>query len=278
MNRICVSAVALMALAGAANAQVEFRIVEMSGQTQASSADAVLDFAVQARVTGGAGLGTYNFNILTGDAESSGTLLRLRVQNADRTYYTGAPTPSGASGTKTGLPFQYNYLAGINSSFNGLINGTSGSFTNNPLENEIGLIAGSATGSSALGTPGMDPGGEGNPATWSGYGAFNVPPNNSIAPLDPAIGATYFGQGQFVDVYRFRYTVSDFTARTLNFTLNELGAQVFSQWLYSNGEWGAATLPASPSSTGLQIQVVPTPASAALMGLGGLVVARRRRA
>ena len=273
-------------LAAAANAQVvQFRIVELDGQTWVSSAaDAVLNLAVQARVLGGPALGGFDFNIKTGDAESNGTLLRLRIQNADQTYYTGAHTPSGTGGTKVGMAFQYFYLAGIGASFNGLINLSGGNFTNNPAENEIGLIAGAATGGSMLSTPGLDPSAEGNPATWSGYGASATPPNNATAPLDPAIGAPYFAQGQFIDIYRFRYTVTNFADRNLHFSLDDVGAQVFNEWLYNNGAWGAAntTLGAAQvesQSLSIGVGIFPAPGTALLVaGAAMYVGARRRRA
>ncbi|HVU65053.1 MAG TPA: PEP-CTERM sorting domain-containing protein, partial [Phycisphaerales bacterium] len=100
------------------------------------------------------------------------------------------------------------------------------------------------------------------------------------APIDPTIGATYFAQGQFVDVYRFRYTPSNFSARALVLTLANPAAQVFNQFLYNNSAWGpqATTVDAgNVSVTPLTVQVTPAPASAALLGLGGLVAARRRR-
>lgn len=283
MNRICVSAVALLAMAGAANAQVvEFRLYERTGQASASSADALLEIGVQARVIG-SNLGTFNFDIHTGDSQTGGTLARARI-SVNGSYVSNgsawaANSSIGAGGINGGLAAGFSYLAGINANFNGLINLTGGSFVDNPAENEIGLVAGAATGGALLGVPGMDPDGEGNPATWAGYGVGGTPTSGETAPLDPALAPTYFAAGQFIDLYHFRYTVTDFTARTLNFTLGDLSAQVFQQLLFSNGAWGTQNLaPSSISSSGLQINVVPTPASAALMGLGGLVIARRRRA
>jgi len=281
MNRICVSAVALLAMAGAANAQVvEFRLYERTGQASASSADALLEIGVQARVIG-SNLGTFNFDIHTGDSQTGGSAARARISVAGVGTYVSNAAAWGANSVvgTGGIAATFSYLAGINPNFNGLINLSGGSFVDNPAENEIGLVAGSATGTALLGVPGMDPDGESNPATWAGYGVGGTPNSGETAPLDPSLAPTYFANGQFIDLYHFRYTVTDFTARTLNFTLGDLSAQVFQQLLFSNGAWGTQNLaPSSISSSGLQINVVPTPASAALMGLGGLVIARRRRA
>jgi MYXO-CTERM domain-containing protein len=285
MNRICVSALALAALAGAANAQVEFRFVERTGQTVASSADSLLEIAVQARVTGGSNLGGFNFNISTTDSESAGTLQLARTMNGyvfgvGNAYYAGTPWTAGSIVGIHGLAGQYSYLAGINGYFNGLVNQSQGTFTNNPALNEIGLIAGAATGNALLQTPGMDSDGNSVPDTAPSNGS-GISANNEVAPLDPSLAGPYFANGQFIDIFRFRYTVSNFTQRDIVFSLGDLGAQTFDQLLFNNGAWGAENVTADAQSISagtLTIHVTPTPASVALLGLGGLVVARRRRA
>ena len=47
------------------------------------------------------------------------------------------------------------------------------------------------------------------------------------ASVDPTILQTYFAQGQFIDIYRFRYTVTNFTPRTLHFATLNLGGTSF---------------------------------------------------
>jgi hypothetical protein len=270
----------LAALAGAANAQsIDFRVVERTGQSVvAQGGDVILDLAVQARVNGGSALGGFGFNaVINGEADTNGTLALGRISNSDGTYNNTFAVSSAVG--LGGLARSYTYLAGINAAFNGQINNSNGTFTNTPANQEIGLITGSALSSALLGTPGVDPNGEANPATWSGYGSGNTPAANATASLDPAIGAAYFGQGSFVDVYRFRYTVTNFTTRTLNITLQGLTSQVFSQFVFSNNAWGlnTSTFAGTVNLTPLSINVTPAPASAALLGLGGLVAARRRR-
>jgi hypothetical protein len=286
MNRICVSAVALMAMAGAVNAQtVQFRIIERTGQTVANSADALVECAVQARVTGG-NLGSFNFDIaLAGEAESNGALSRARISNADHTYWTvptnGTSWVGNSSVGSGGLASTFSYLAALQAPFNGVINTSSGTFTNNPAEHEIGLIAGAATGSALLNTPGVDGDGDGNPDNYFDNGNGNPTVNGSTASTTGIDVGTYFGNGQFTDVYRFRYTVSSFTTRTVNFVLRNIGAQVFQQFGFNNGAWGAQNVTvdaASISASGYSLSVTPAPATVALMGLGGLVAARRRRA
>jgi hypothetical protein len=276
----CAGAALLVGVAGTAHAAaVDFRIVERTGQVTASGADPLLELAVQARVNGGSALGAFTFNIRTADAESRGTLQRAQISNGDHSYYSGSPWgPVSAVGIG-GLASTYCYLAGISGSFNGLINTSSGTFTNNPNENEIGLVSGSSTGSSLLATPGMDADSDGNPDTFAGNGVSS-PQNNDTAALSPGLAGTYFAKGQFIDVYRFRYTLADFTARTLHFTLAELGAQTFSQFVYSNGAWGPQNAQTFDLSTaGLDVQVIfPGPGTAGTLLLGGLVAARRRRA
>jgi MYXO-CTERM domain-containing protein len=298
VTKTLVSAMALAALAGMANAQtVEFRIVEeaLTGNastvvrtppqqgTPLTSVNPLGNYAVQARVTGGANgiaLGGFSFDIvIPGEADANGTIAKLRISNSDSSYFTGAPAVNGAVGSG-GMAKQYTYLAGINGQFNGLVNASGGTFTNQAGQQEIGLITASATGSALLGVPGVDPQGESNVGTWSGYGAGATPPSGSTASLDPTIGPVYFAQGQFIDLYRFRYTTTNFANRTLNLTVANAAAQVFTNFVFNNGSWGpqATTLASTAITvTPLQVPVTPAPASAALLGLGGLVAARRRR-
>ncbi len=229
---------------GVAAAQtVEFRIVEREGQTTISSAaDAELNMAVQARVVGGAAgtaLGNFAFAlVIQNEPDSFGTLTRCLTSNLDGTYAsTIAINQTVGLG---GLPRHYSYLATINSSFNGAINFSAGQFTNT-TEQEIGLIIGSPAGPALLGTPGLDANSDGNPDTYSGTG--------STAPLDPGIGDTYFGAGgNWIDVYRFRYTATNLTSRTLFFDLRPSLAQGFRSLLVSSGVWGPANVFTATSS------------------------------
>lgn len=282
MKTFVLSAMAVAALAGSAFAQngtVEYRIRELNGQTAvdatqpAPNSDNVLDFVVEARVTGAAnrGLGDWGFNVrIQGEPEANGALARLRTSQADGTYFTGAPTTSITGAGLAGIAAQYRFLVGLNAAFNGVINTNSGAFTNGP-DQEIGLVTGSARGA-ALGNTGIivDPLGDGNfvPATGAD---FNTALN------------TWFGANDnFVQLYRFRYTVSNLTARTLQFRLENVLGLTFNSLVQAGSDWSAATTGGTATTSGgtldVRVGIIPAPATAALLGLGGLVAARRRRA
>ena len=249
MRKLLTTAVALAAYCGCgvtAAQTVEFRIVEREGQTAiSSSADAVLNMAVQARIVGGVGgahgtaLGNFSFDIvMPGEPDSFGTLAKCLITNLDGTYATTISV-IGSVG-RGGLARQYTYLAGVNGGFNGLINVSGGTFTNTPVQ-EIGLVTGSSAGTALLSTPGIDADADGNPDTWPGTG--------TTATLDPAIGATYFGVGGgWIDVYRFRYTATNLTSRTLRFELRGTTTQTFTGLLLSNGIWGAQLAVNTPNT------------------------------
>jgi hypothetical protein len=287
-----VFAAAIVAAAGAASAQsVEFRIIERTNQTIVNSTDSLLELAVQAKVTGG-NLGAFSFDIIAnGELDSYGTLTKARISNTNGTYSTVTPWASNSTVGQGGMAAAYTYLAspaGTNvAALNGSINTSSGTFTNTPGSQEIGLITGRLMGSPLIGVPGMDPNLEGSPATWTGYGTGATPSQGTLAPLDPALAGPYFAGGQFIDIYRFRYSVSNLTTpRTLTFSLRNILAENFTRFVSNGLIWGAqdATVPAgsisgaplSATVTGFSL-VIPGPGSAALLGLGGLVVCRRRR-
>jgi hypothetical protein len=255
------SAAIVLALAGHGGAQtVEFRIVERTGQTQVSSADALLELAVQARVTPGplgSYLGGFNFNIvLSPEPEANGTLQKARIMagyvfGVGNAYYTGTPWAPNSIVGVGGIAGQFSYLAGISGTFNGYINMSGGTFTNGP-DQEIGVIAGAATGNALLQTPGIDSDGNSVPDTAPSNGT-GLSANNEVAPLDPSLAGTYFADGQFIDIYRFRYTVTNFAPRVFTITVEDAGAQVFDQLLFNNGAWGGE----NHSLPGVDLTITP---------------------
>ena len=261
----------------------EFRLVERTGQSQVSSSDTVLDIAVQGRLIGGGPsgpiMGTFAFDIvIPGELENRGTLAKSRISNADGTYFNGIALASQVG--VGGVARQYSYLAGINANLNCLINVSGSTFTNTPIQ-EIGAITGGALGSALLGTPDIDADLDGNPDTWSGNGLGVAPTNGSTAPIPSGIAETYLGRNEFVDLYRFRYTVSDLSTRSLLITLNGASAQQINMFRYANGLWGGSdgTIPAQLTSVaGLNISVVPAPGPAMglLVGACGLAASRKR--
>jgi MYXO-CTERM domain-containing protein len=284
MTRIVTMACVLAGVAGSAMAtQVEFRLVERRGQTAWNSGqptsvplnDNILNLAVQARVVNGGqdeALGNFGFDITTNEAQTDGTLNYARISNLDGTYNTGATQYASTLGSvvgQSGLATGYAYLAGINPNFNGLINASGGSFTDNPAIHEIGLVTGSPTGNSLLLI--TDTMGAGAPDTYPGTG--------STAPLDHALADQYFAaDGNWIDVYHFNYTILSNAIRQIHFNLNNAQAQTFNGLALANGVWGPnSPTNATTTSAGVDISVTPAPGAAALLGLGGLVAARRRR-
>jgi hypothetical protein len=243
MTRILAAAACGMMGMSATAQTVEFRFVERTGQTNATPGDALLEMAVQARVTGGADLGGFNFNIvIAGEPDSSGTLQKAVISNGDHTYFTvptdGASWTANASVGRGGIASSFTYLAGLSASFNGLINVSGGVFTNTPSQ-EIGLISGVASGNGLTSTPGIDADGDGIPDLAPSNGG--VSQTGETCPLPASAEGPYFANGQFIDIYRFRYTVTEFTPRLLNFTLTSVGAQTFTHLIFSTGIWGTAT-------------------------------------
>lgn len=282
MREIILSACALAAAAGSALAQggnVEFRLRELNNQTMvnlsaaAPNNNAVLDFAVEARVTGvaGRGLGDWSFNIaIPGEADgaANGAFARLRTSNADGSYFTGAPSTSTTGAGTLGVASAYRFLVGLNGNFNGLINTSGGTFTNGP-DQEIGLVAGSARGG-GLGNTGIIVDNDGD-------GVFDAPA--AEPDFTTALDTWFGGNGNWVTLYRFRYTVANLSNRILNFRIEAATAATFANLVPAGSDFSGNTTggTAQVSTAGLDIPVVPAPASVALVGLGGLALARRRR-
>jgi hypothetical protein len=243
---------------------VEFRIVEKTGQAIITPNNATVDLAVQVRITGGSAIGMCGMSlVISGEPDSYGDLARDRIMSSGTgVYYTGSPESNTTVG-QGGLARQYTYLAGIDPRFNGVINGAVSEFDNTPGNQEIYSIVGVAAGSGLLGTPGVDVDGDGNPDTWSGNGGGTSPSDGATATINSTIAASYFAQGEFIDVYRFRYTVTNFSsARVLHFGFVELPtAQAFSQFRCEYGLWKAdtSTFTGTITSTSLSIPVTLQP-------------------
>jgi MYXO-CTERM domain-containing protein len=283
MTRTAVLSACIVAgIAGAAQAaSVEFQIVERRGQVAwtgtaqpAGTNDAILNFSVLARVVGGLpgeALGNFGFDIVSNDGTGSGTFFKGSISNADGTYNTGATQyNNNATVGRGGLSTIYSYLAGINPNFNGLINTDGGSFVQNPAVEDLGLVTGSPTGGALLAL--ADTQGTGNPDTYSGSG--------DSAPLDPQLAFDFLGaDNHFVAVYNFNYVLSSNAIRAVTFSIANAQAQTFASLALANGVWGPAN-PVNATAVlanGATVLVTPAPGAAALLGLGGLLAARRRR-
>lgn len=272
INRSLLGTVAACGLSTIAAAQqsgtpmVEMRIVERAGKTAISGPDdAQLNFAVQARAIGGPAnmcVAGFEFDIrIVGESDSWGTLARCLISNLDGTY-TSAIAPSSAIG-RGGLAAQYTYLARINASFNGVINTSVSTATNGP-DQELSIVAGHAASAALLQTPGLDADGDGNPDTWSGNGTGAAPPFGVIVPLDPQIARDYFGMKNWIDMYRFRYTPTNFQPRALRLTFEGLTASTGRTLQNTSGVWGVSPASAGPpvAASDLVIAVKLPPAGA----------------
>ena len=266
----------MLAGAGTALGQsrfVEFRIVERQGQTTISvppgtdpTTDNTLQYAVQGRVVGGVPtdfLGNFSFDIVAnGERDSFGTMAKIRISNVDGTYVTDPVASFAANATvgRGGLAAVYGYLAAISPNFNGLINTSGGSFSNTPGNQEIGLVTGSPTGASLQ--------------LLCSIGVCSFP------VLDPMLAATYLGAGgNFVDLYHFRYVVSDLTTARgdIVFSLTNAIAEIGTSLVLINGVWSPVQSSASVAFLGgNSVHIVPGPGAAAGMCLSALIALRRR--
>jgi hypothetical protein len=281
------TAIALLVASGSLHAAtVEFRIIERRGQTSwtvvnPSSVlnDNILNLAVQARVVGGApgeALGNFRFDmIMPGELESFGTLSKARISVGGTANYdvSAAQYNNNATVGVGGLAASFTYLAGISAEFNGLINTSSGFWTNTP-DQDIGKVNGSPAGGAGLlayGAAGRQDG-NGNfvPDTWV---------SGTTAALDTAVAQQFLGaNGNYVDVYHFNYTISNSALRAMTFTLNGVTAQTFTSLASVNDVWGPANpLDANVSVTNLTLALVPAPGAAFGTGMLILAASRRRR-
>jgi hypothetical protein len=269
MKSVFSVAAALAVCAGVAHAQtVEFRIIERKGRTVVTgAADAQLDLAVQARVVGAApdvAVSGWGFNVhIVGELEANGVLERGFISNPDHTLSSAIGVSSVVG--QSGVAAQYSYLAGLNASFNGLINVSSSTFTNGP-DQEIGIVAGSMTSTAFLATPGIDLNADGNPDTW-GDGTGATPDGFTYAPIPSTILQEYLGaNGNWVDVYRFRYTVTNFSARTLDIRVDHQAGSACTFLIFNNSLWGPSEQTSTTATNNLLIGVGTPVAGACCTG------------
>lgn len=242
-RRTVCSAIALIGGGQALAQVVHVRIVEAKALTAVTSTNPVLDLAVQAKVDGGAGLGAFGFSlVIPGEGDDKGTWGWDRIMSTGGlgTYYTGSPqSMQRANVDQAGVARQYGFLTGVSELFNGVPNAAVSQYQNTATNQELFAIHGAAMGQQLLTTPGVDDAQNGWPSTWTG----GVPANGAVAPLDAAVGASYFASGQFVDLFRCRFTVSGFDRmRMLNVGFGSPpSVQTFTQYVLANSNWKAQT-------------------------------------
>jgi len=270
VKKIALSVLAVAAFAGAANAQtLEWRIVERfsdtvvgaagdtnvptaTSGTAGSATDATLWFIVQARVTGlqpGTainGLGGFagTVNITSGGGGGSFKAAGTAgtggnpTNNSPSNFYPASGLPNPGFGTGPALYSPFRLVSDLGAGGNG----TRASVGANALTDIVGATGG-----------------------------------NALANLtDGAMENNVWGVDQWVNAYTFQYDVSDFTARTLVVQTNFVGSTYFNA--VDGGGVPNALLFQGESQGSYTVSIVPAPGAAALLGLGGLLAARRRRA
>ena len=251
---------------GAMGQSVQMRLVERRGQvaivpgSTSVLTDNILDYSVQARVVGGAlgqGIRSLAFDVVAPcERDVWGTLTRERISNADGTYSILLAVNNTVG--FGGLSAPYCSQASIDPNANGMVNATGGGHTNNVNAQDIGSVRALTQGAWMLKVVDMD--GNGVPDT-SPFNAAGSAPEGAVAPLDAAVGETFFGaDGLWVDVYRFRYTRLFGEWRcpyVLEFQIVPIGTPtLFSQMQKIGGAWEAVGTPATGISvTGVTIGV-----------------------
>lgn len=104
--------------------------------------------------------------------------------------------------------------------------------------------------------------------------------------VEPTAGITT-DQSRWDTVFMFSYTVTDFTARTISFDYQNKGSTAYpgasedAVWWWSDAQGNPRFSNVAPGvfrdDLSDNITVVPAPGAVALLALGGLVAARRRR-
>ena len=282
MKKIALSVLAVVAFAGAANAQnIEFRWVErhnqasiapgaapVVGDTSAgvgNGTDATLFLSLEARVVGGTlGLSTFGGSVITNDAFNA-----VRNTSGNTQGFLTAPADASAAGShvnsaRATVNFNPNFnQPWVNADGDPL---TAGRGIFNPFRQIANL--GNAANGIADDTDGTTPGLQ-NPATNSLLNLFG---NMAQADFTANAGNDFGNQG-FIPLFITRYDVTDLTARTLTFTYEGF-VTAFSGFV---GGLPVEALTQNISAT-YTVSIVPAPGAAALLGLGGLLAARRRRA
>lgn len=282
MKNIVLSALAVATIAGAANAQtIEFRWTERHGQTMigpgavpiagdpnnaGSVSDATIFLSLEARVVNAGsvlGVSTFGGSVITNDAFNP---VRNTGGNAQG-FFSAANSDGSAAGTfntnaRATSTFNTSYGTWVNADDETL---SSGRGIFNPYRQiaNLGTAANGIVDDTDLNTPGLQ-----SPAFNS---ALNLFGNMAQADYEPNVAN--FESGNFIPLFIVRYDVTDLTQRALTFTYNGF---ITSFTGFDNGApIEDTTVNISPSYT---VQITPAPGAAALLGLGGLLAARRRRA
>lgn len=291
MKKIVFSALALTVLAGTAMAQntIEYRWVERHGQNTigpgatpvASSAanqvgngtDATIILTLEARVVGqgnALGLSTFGGSVTSTDpfnptrntaGNAQGFLSMASTQG-------GAPAGLHVNAAHANNNYSPSYVPYMDTDGNTLVAGR-GIF--NPFRQiaNLGDNANGVANDNDGATAGLQ-----NPANNVLQRLFGNMSAADYAAVDDNGGPARIGLGEFIPLFVVRYDVTDLTARNLDITFTGF---ITAFQGYASGQPVEAISDTAVSAT-YRITIVPAPGAAALLGLGGLVAARRRRA
>jgi hypothetical protein len=243
--------------AGAGAQTVEMRIVERQGQgympwpPQASALlDNQLNFAVQSRVVGGTGIGirSLSFNVIAAcERDSWGTLDRLLISGTDGSMVSNPNQGVSNVPGQGGLASQFGGLLQTRPGAIGWLNASGDGYVNNLSAQDIGGIRALAQGVALVRAVDLDR--DGIPDTSSLNGMEVAVPDGATAALDREVAQTYFGaDGNWVDVYRFRYTKTGFGGcpAKVEFGVEPVGAPtLFDTMQRVGGVWTAQSVAAT---------------------------------
>lgn len=313
MKKVIASLVAVAGLSAAANAQLMHMLVSTDGTTFGSSVNANPGQTVQVLVTvdytgtstAVAGFGSANFQPTVSNWHGSDTLLPLRqggnTNPADGSgviqpqFYTGTSAGSGTHISAGYVPGTYGRVNPMGRTFLDGATALQGFVHVNPDgSGNTYLRIAQASNPGWIGTAGNTSGGSGvNAAQLYVVGRTTSDPDfwgNRDTVYDPSIGWDVTSRDPANDVrrvgvelFRFAFTLgANDAAGDMVVDAPLAGQQINANGLRYIGYFSSS----SQSAPGTQLQaavqtgvvhIVPTPASLALLGLGGLAVGRRRR-
>jgi uncharacterized protein (TIGR03382 family) len=317
MKNVIVSLIAVAGMSVAANAQLMKMLVSTDGVNFSNQVNAVSGQTVQVLVTASytgtsnaiAGFGSANFQPTVSNWHAADTLLPLRQGGntlpvggggmIQPQFYVGTTAGSGSPVHAAYVPGTYGRVNPMGRTFLGATDQLLTGFVHvDPAGPGSGtfLRIAQASNTNWIGGAGNTSGGSGvNCAQLYSVGRTTDDPDfwgNHELTFDPAGGwdvgvriAALDVRRQNVELFRFAFTL-DGTAGARDMTVDApLAGQQFdaasqSRYMgfYNNASnTGPGFLTPVTVQTGLIHVNVPTPASLALLGLGGLVVGRRRR-
>lgn len=303
MKNALIGIVAVAGLASAASAQqftlgagqLEYRIVA-DHTTVTGAADALVQMALQVRYVGGdvrvTSLGATRGRIASNEADTAGVLARSSVRQA--------PFGNNDFGVvaRQGVTEGHRELfAGGSSNNNADQNGGNPAAASgqNPFNGggEFRHAAGLAGFGNILAFDNATTGVGRNDGSGDGLliSVGLIDDNNGDGDdtgIEPTAGQDT-DSSRWDTIFLFNYTVTDFSGRTISFDYQNLGSAANPGVTEDTVQWWNATLgnfSGSNAAAGVYRDdlsdnitvVIPAPGAVALLGLGGLVAGRRRRA